>query len=302
MGSLDKVNLARIRDNQRRSRARHKEYVADLEMRLKRFERQGVEATWAIQQVARRVADDNIKMRALLNRMGFDNERITSFLQTGSLDLSETQISNLSHEQVDMIQTLELLLASHYPEGHKPEPDTSSPSAACSVMYNDDESSMSLTYGQDKVRTHDTAIYNSIQLHEKPLPNANMLGFESQGYSQWSRLANSAGNIQGGSLDYSVGLLEQNDNFQLGQAIQCNTNLNFQDIVHNENEPNMGQLWGEYSRICSPPASREPSYSMPVGNTIQDPLYQYSGLSYQAFTEQYIGQWNDTEPVNFYLQ
>ncbi|OTA69451.1 hypothetical protein K449DRAFT_447099 [Hypoxylon sp. EC38] len=286
MGS--QANLARIRDNQRRSRARRKEYVADLEMRLKRFERQGVEATWAIQQVARRVADDNIKMRALLNKMGFDNERITSFLRTGSLDLTEAQISNLSQEQVDMIQTLELLLASHYPERHGPEPDTSSSSSTpCSVMHKGVESNVnSSTYSQGKVGTHDTAIYDNIQLHEKPLSNANMLGLESQGYSQCSPLAISAGNIQDESLEHSLGLLEQNDNFQFDQAIQSDTNLNCQDIVYDGNKLSMGQLWGGYSRICSPSASREPSYSIPIGDTVQDPLYQCSGLPYHAFTSQ----------------
>ncbi|KAI0482472.1 hypothetical protein GGR56DRAFT_188974 [Xylariaceae sp. FL0804] len=84
---MDKTNLTRIRDNQRRSRARRKEYVQDLEKRLRLFERQGIEASSEIQQAARKVADENKKLRALLYKHGFSNEEIGEFLRTGELDL-----------------------------------------------------------------------------------------------------------------------------------------------------------------------------------------------------------------------
>lgn len=45
ISSLQPSDLARIRNNQRRSRARRKEYTADLEKRLHQCERRGIEAT-----------------------------------------------------------------------------------------------------------------------------------------------------------------------------------------------------------------------------------------------------------------
>lgn len=77
------ANLARIRDNQRRSRARRKEYVQDLEARLRRVELQGVEAATEIQLAARRVADENRRLRALLNRHGVGDDVIEGYLVGG---------------------------------------------------------------------------------------------------------------------------------------------------------------------------------------------------------------------------
>lgn len=79
----DSANLARIRDNQRRSRARRKEYVQDLEARLRRVELQGVEAATEIQLAARRVADENRRLRALLNRHGVSDDAIEGYLAGG---------------------------------------------------------------------------------------------------------------------------------------------------------------------------------------------------------------------------
>ena len=79
----DSANLARIRDNQRRSRARRKEYVQDLEARLRRVELQGVEAATEIQLAARRVADENRRLRALLNHHGVGDDAIEGYLAGG---------------------------------------------------------------------------------------------------------------------------------------------------------------------------------------------------------------------------
>ena len=43
--SQEKANLARIRDNQSRSHARYKEYLQELEARLRQCELQGIEAS-----------------------------------------------------------------------------------------------------------------------------------------------------------------------------------------------------------------------------------------------------------------
>ncbi|KAK3190515.1 hypothetical protein K4F52_003536 [Lecanicillium sp. MT-2017a] len=78
-----KANLARIRDNQRRSRARRREYLQDLEQRLRLCELQGVEATTEVQAAARRVAEENRNLRQLLNKQGFSDSYINQYLQTG---------------------------------------------------------------------------------------------------------------------------------------------------------------------------------------------------------------------------
>ncbi|KAF4337479.1 bZIP transcription factor domain protein [Fusarium beomiforme] len=70
------LSAIRIRDNQRRSRARHKEYVESLEKKLKDFERRGVEATLEMQQAARSVAIENSRLRMLLSYRGVTNEEI----------------------------------------------------------------------------------------------------------------------------------------------------------------------------------------------------------------------------------
>ncbi|SPO00091.1 uncharacterized protein DNG_02943 [Cephalotrichum gorgonifer] len=80
----DSANLARIRDNQRRSRARRKEYVQDLEARLRKVEVQGVEAAAEIQLAARRVAEENRRLRALLNRHGVGNAAMEGYLAASS--------------------------------------------------------------------------------------------------------------------------------------------------------------------------------------------------------------------------
>ncbi|KAH6607722.1 hypothetical protein Trco_004035 [Trichoderma cornu-damae] len=83
-----KANLARIRDNQRRSRARRREYIAELEQRLRNFELEGVAASSEVQLAARRVAEENRQLRELLHKHGFQDEYISQFLlqQAGSTD------------------------------------------------------------------------------------------------------------------------------------------------------------------------------------------------------------------------
>ncbi len=82
----EKANLARIRDNQRRSRARRKEYLQELEARLRQCELQGIEASSEIQMAARRVADENRKLRGLLAQHGVGDDSIEAYLQSSPTD------------------------------------------------------------------------------------------------------------------------------------------------------------------------------------------------------------------------
>ncbi|KAH8201242.1 hypothetical protein TruAng_004559 [Truncatella angustata] len=110
----DKANLTRIRDNQRRSRARRKEYLQDLEQRLRIYELQGVEASAEIQQAARRVLDENKKLRVLLNEQGVTDSQIESFLQASNTAVSYTPQGPTAAEE-SVIQALSRLLAPRHP-------------------------------------------------------------------------------------------------------------------------------------------------------------------------------------------
>ncbi|KAL2109437.1 hypothetical protein VUR80DRAFT_2456 [Thermomyces stellatus] len=71
---------ARIRDNQRRSRARHREFVEDLRRRVRDYEARGVQATLEMQRAARAVALENSRLRALLHSKGVSDDEIERYL------------------------------------------------------------------------------------------------------------------------------------------------------------------------------------------------------------------------------
>ncbi|KAF1347999.1 hypothetical protein BDV97DRAFT_298634, partial [Delphinella strobiligena] len=73
------ASLARIRDNQRRSRARRKEYLQELESKNRVCEAIGVEASAEIQAAARRVLDENTRLRQLLKQHGLSDADIDGF-------------------------------------------------------------------------------------------------------------------------------------------------------------------------------------------------------------------------------
>ncbi|TVY25439.1 hypothetical protein LHYA1_G005710 [Lachnellula hyalina] len=105
----EKANLARIRDNQRRSRARRKEYLQELEAKLRQCELQGIEASAEIQVAARRVADENKKLRGLLFQNGVAEDSIESYLN--SSPATETAMgSQYGGNTGPAVQLLEQLL------------------------------------------------------------------------------------------------------------------------------------------------------------------------------------------------
>ncbi|KAF1948892.1 hypothetical protein CC80DRAFT_520875 [Byssothecium circinans] len=85
-------NLARIRDNQRRSRARRKEYLNELETKLRNCEQMGIEASAEIQNAARRVLDENRKLRSILHERGVSDNEIVAAMG-GASDRSYDHIS-----------------------------------------------------------------------------------------------------------------------------------------------------------------------------------------------------------------
>ncbi|KAL4924627.1 bZIP transcription factor [Aspergillus undulatus] len=71
---------SRIRDNQRRSRARRKEYIRELEERVQSYERLGVTATQEVQAAGRKVARENEGLRELLSLHGIAESQVNQYL------------------------------------------------------------------------------------------------------------------------------------------------------------------------------------------------------------------------------
>lgn len=76
----DSSTAARIRNNQRRSSARHREFVDGLKAKVREYERQGVQATLEMRQAARQVALENWRLRSLLASRGVTHEEIDRYL------------------------------------------------------------------------------------------------------------------------------------------------------------------------------------------------------------------------------
>ncbi|KAM3069477.1 hypothetical protein ACMFMG_005582 [Clarireedia jacksonii] len=105
--SQKKANLARIRDNQRRSRARRKEHLQELEARLRQCELQGIEASSEIQMAARKVADENKKLRILLAQHGIADDIVDAHLSASTDNMMIGPCST----QSPSVQVLEQLLS-----------------------------------------------------------------------------------------------------------------------------------------------------------------------------------------------
>ncbi|KAK2037730.1 hypothetical protein LZ31DRAFT_610874, partial [Colletotrichum somersetense] len=111
----------RVRNNQRNSRARKREYVLDIEKKLQEFQSQGVKASAEIQQAARQVVNENQKLRQLLYTLGLDDTQIEQYIKTGKLDppihnlpldLDESRIAPAGQEAT----VLEGLLLPRWPD------------------------------------------------------------------------------------------------------------------------------------------------------------------------------------------
>ncbi len=56
-------NRTRVRDNQRRARARRQDYIREIEEKLHQYERQGTQATVEVQAAAKAVVHENQRLR-----------------------------------------------------------------------------------------------------------------------------------------------------------------------------------------------------------------------------------------------
>jgi hypothetical protein len=70
---------ARLRDNKRRHRQRQKEYTAGLETKLRQLQNESVRATQEVQMSARKVVEDNARLKALLRHVGVEDHVIETW-------------------------------------------------------------------------------------------------------------------------------------------------------------------------------------------------------------------------------
>ena len=75
------TNPVRVRENQRRSRARRKEYLKELEARLRSYESLGVQASMDIQLSARAVLAENTRLREENAQLRNENEKLNQTLE-----------------------------------------------------------------------------------------------------------------------------------------------------------------------------------------------------------------------------
>ncbi len=91
-------SATRIRDNQRRSRARRKEYILELEAKVRGYEQGGVTASAAIQAAARKVVAENEVLREEVTRVKEENKRLRMGSGWGDGTPEGHNDSNNNHE------------------------------------------------------------------------------------------------------------------------------------------------------------------------------------------------------------
>src|ERR1700753_4084718 len=93
------ANLARIRENQRRSRLRRKEYVQELEAKNREYEQQQVKASIEMQAAAKSVAEENKTLKSKLQEAKDANAQLREFIS--SMGVSEIDLEQrLAHSRL----------------------------------------------------------------------------------------------------------------------------------------------------------------------------------------------------------
>lgn len=81
---MQSATLARVRDNQRRCRARKREYVVELEQKIRDLQAAGAQANIEnYENTVQRLDAENKRLRVLLNQAGFSQSQVEAQLQEG---------------------------------------------------------------------------------------------------------------------------------------------------------------------------------------------------------------------------
>ena len=170
----EKANLARIRDNQRRSRARRKEYLQELEARLRQCELQGIEASAEIQIAARRVADENKKLRGLLAQHGIGDDSVEAYLQ--SSPTTESVIPGQYGSTSTAVQILEQLLQARKPccaDGNTGAPTNSGMATAGSRHSSDSQSTVQSLWNPSRPQRRSMSAMGKVSSHQFMTPTSS---------------------------------------------------------------------------------------------------------------------------------
>ncbi|KAH7176322.1 hypothetical protein EDB81DRAFT_751697 [Dactylonectria macrodidyma] len=79
-------HLQRVREVQRKARAKKREYLQDLERRVQVYELEGIKISYKLQQEAQRIARDNVRLRELARTLGISEEEIVAALDAAGYD------------------------------------------------------------------------------------------------------------------------------------------------------------------------------------------------------------------------
>ncbi|CAE7008188.1 hypothetical protein P3342_002810 [Pyrenophora teres f. teres] len=93
----DTPSSIRIRENQRRSRNQRKELIHDLQRRVQEYESKGITATQDMQRAARKVAEENLRLRSMLASRGVSQSEIDVYLR--SFDVRSERSGPQGHSQ-----------------------------------------------------------------------------------------------------------------------------------------------------------------------------------------------------------
>ncbi|KAF9781472.1 hypothetical protein IL306_013469 [Fusarium sp. DS 682] len=128
-------SLALNRENQRRSRARQRELLDDLQNRVREYERRDGQATLEMQRVARAVAGENAALRGLLAAKGVSLEEVEAHVEAVKREekmVVRTGVSTVTPVSTPSSNASPVVIASRpmqysQPQGYDPVRENSNP-------------------------------------------------------------------------------------------------------------------------------------------------------------------------------
>jgi hypothetical protein len=106
------VNRAlRLRENKRRNRQRQKDYTTNLESRLRHLETEGIKATQEVQAAARKVVEDNLRLKALLRFKGVDEDTIETWRPECAIKATPTATCEKRLTSVSLIRCIAAIVS-----------------------------------------------------------------------------------------------------------------------------------------------------------------------------------------------
>ena len=121
------TSILQNRESQRRSRARHRELVEDMQRRLREYELRGAENNLQIQRAARAVALENERLRRLLARHGVSAAEVETFLRAcGDEDNCPSSSSAVPARPAASLPSQRALSAASCSSAGPPEPSSHS--------------------------------------------------------------------------------------------------------------------------------------------------------------------------------